>query len=122
MSGKAHELSGLHTVRCWRGRPVKTLLEFEAGGGLVKRQKKRADPWWSSDLKEGYDLCWKTARCYSWHDKERRTEKRTEKSHAKEDMKIYCVVYGHSDFSLNVQEGKKAPKLRKTHGNNVECR
>ena len=57
----------------------------------------------------------KTVRCYNWHDKGRRPDK----NHVNEGTKFYCVEFGHDDFSLKIEEGKKAPKLRKAHGNNV---
>jgi hypothetical protein len=80
-------------------------------------------------LKEGCDWYWKQqkisgkqkkvegkiGRCYNWHDKGRRTDK----NHVNEGMKFCCVEFGHDNFSLNVEEGKKAPKLRIAHGNNV---
>jgi hypothetical protein len=82
------------------------------------------------DLKEGYDLSWKqqkisekqkkaeekTVRCYNWHEKDRRTDK---KSHVNDGTKFYCVEFGHNVFFLNVDEGKTAPKLRKAHGDSV---
>lgn len=114
---------------CSKGQPIKKLFGFEAGGGLTKGMMKQANPWWSFDLKEGCDSSrkkqkisgrqkkveGKIGRCYNWHDKGRRTDK----NHVNEGTKCCCVEFGHDDFSLNVEEGKKAPKLRMADGNNV---
>lgn len=116
-------------MHCSRVQPIKRLLEFEAGGGLTEGRTKQVNPWWVFDLKEGWDLSRKQqkisgrqkkveekiGRCYNWHDKDRRSDK----NHVNERTKYCYVEFGHDDFSLNVEEGKKAPKLRMAHGNNV---
>ena len=57
----------------------------------------------------------RTVHCYNRHNEGRRPDK----NHVKEGTKFYCIGFGHDDFSLNVEEGKKAPKLRMAHGNHV---
>lgn len=115
-------------MRCSRCQPIKRPLEFEAGGGLAKEVTKHVNPWWSFDLKVGYGLSWKqrkistkhkkaegkTVRCYSYEN-----DRRTYKTLVNEGTKFYCVELVHNDFSLNVDNGKKAPKMKKAHDNNV---
>ena len=116
-------------MHCSRVQPIKRLLEFEAGDGLTKGMTKQTNPWWSFDLKEGCDLSWKPqkisgrqkkvggkiGRCYNWHNEGRRTDK----NHINKGTKYCCVEFGHDDFSLNVEEDKKEPKIKVAHGNNV---
>lgn len=112
MGGKVSGSRELHTVHCSTVQPIKRLLEFEAGGGVTKGMTKRANPWWSFDLKEGCGLSrkqqkisgrqkrveGKIGRCYNWHDKGRRTDN----NHVNEGMKYCCVEFEHKDFSSNV--------------------